>query len=293
MRVVTEDNVDQLLSLTQGDDIIKLTGLEDFVQITDTIKSRKKGLHKKSSFVSSMKEKSSYEEKSVIKFAPASAIDETYNPFVPPSAIGESVGVNPYAPPGVYPPDIDPNRFKVGDKVKIIKGDDTESVFIIEAFDPDTREYIVVKEGTQNFKEEDAEVEMEVEYGTNLKYATESSSSKPLSISIPTSSPTSPPPSPEYIPSSPIYDDGEPGYPASPIQLSKKTFTKGGGREGEEGGGGREGEEGEEGKEKIKTSIKILNEPATIGLDKLSKIEDDDEDKKEKGVGNVGIKKIT
>ena len=54
---------------------------------------------------------------------------------------------------------------KVGDKVKIIKGDDTESVFIIEAFDPDTREYIVVKEGTQNFKEEDAEVEMEVESG--------------------------------------------------------------------------------------------------------------------------------
>ena len=273
MRVVTEDNVDQLLSLTQGDDVIKLTGLDDLDQITGTIKSKKKDFDKKPSFVSSMKENISYEEKSVIKFAPPSAIDEP-------------VGVNPYAPPGVYPPDIDPNRFKVGDKVKIIKGDDTESVFIIEAFDPDTREYIVVKEGTQNFKEEDAEVEMEVEYGTNLKYATESSSSKPLSISIPTSSPTSPPPSPEYIPSSPIYDDGEPGYPASPIQLSKKTFTKGRGGEGE-------GEEGKEGKEKIKTSIKILNEPATIGLDKLSKIEDDDEDKKEKGVGNVGIKKIT
>ena len=44
MRVVTEDNVDQLLSLTQGDDVIKLTGLDDLDQITGTIKSKKKGL---------------------------------------------------------------------------------------------------------------------------------------------------------------------------------------------------------------------------------------------------------
>ena len=34
MRIITEDNVDQLLSLTRGEDIKKLTGLENLEQIT-------------------------------------------------------------------------------------------------------------------------------------------------------------------------------------------------------------------------------------------------------------------
>ena len=37
MRIVTEANVDQLMSLTKGDDLVKLTGLDSFKQVGDLL----------------------------------------------------------------------------------------------------------------------------------------------------------------------------------------------------------------------------------------------------------------
>ena len=37
MRIVTEANVDQLMSLTKGDDLVKLTGLDTFKQVGELL----------------------------------------------------------------------------------------------------------------------------------------------------------------------------------------------------------------------------------------------------------------
>ena len=65
MRIITEANVDQLLSLTEGDDIKHLTGLDNLEQVNEVInKTEQKG-------IPSIKEKTPVEEvKDVKPFLP-------------------------------------------------------------------------------------------------------------------------------------------------------------------------------------------------------------------------------
>ena len=285
MRIVTEDNVDQLLSLTEGDDILKLTGHANIEELQKTINY--KDLEKQGSII---------EEKDAIVnpffIPPKSDIFETItspNPFWKPKPFifGESEpppSANPWAPPGTQQVGKDLHRFRSnlpGREVMMIGGPYENQKAEVIDFEEGTQEYLL-HVGTED------EGEFFYDKGDNMQTppstpTSESSSPGPSpgsplpeispdgsQSSGPSYNPPSPSPSPEAVDHPPSEKESEPE-----INLPEVPEDEG---------------------EDIMKKITTINKQDTKGLEKLSAIEDKEEGEKEEGkeeAESTDIKKIT
>ena len=301
MRIVTEDNVDQLLSLTEGKDIVKLTGLPNIESVEKVIGAKQLSSKK----VPEIKEKEPVEIQEdfswqnqwtgdipLIQGTDDSdwGLPQSYNPYgVTPAPWGQKVEpwgqkVEPWGQPTI--------SYKIGDIVRVIDRDQTENWgidWIITRIEDG--DFLLKNEGTGEiiFIDDPKDI---------IKYGTERSPSPefvmPQSpVHRPTSppyNPTSPPyvpTSPNYGPNSPTYDPNSPQYePVSPDYDPEHPPSY-----FEEQEGKKDKDEMPEltlpetqkdhEEERIVERISSINKRDTKGLEKLSTIEDEGKDDEE------------
>ena len=284
MRIVTEDNVDQLLSLTEGDDVFKLTGYTNIKELTDAIKYE--DFDKE---VPSIKEKSSVEEEVGLD-------NKTFNPFWVPSKapFAEAAPTNlQFAPPGVgqlesFAPDVgdkDLHRFRSnipGGQVMMIAGPYEDQIAEVIDFDEETSEYLL-HVGTED------EGEFFYDKGSGMKTPPPGQERHPhvapQGVPSPMWTPDSPAISPansqssgpSYMPPSPMWEETA---AAEPQQSEEERGSEVNLPEVPD----------EEGKDIIK-KITSINKQDTTGLDKLSAVEEEEEITEEGK--STDIKKIT
>ena len=285
MRIVTEDNVDQLLSLTEGDDILKLTGHANIEELQKTINY--KDLEKQGSII---------EEKDAIVnpffIPPKSDIFETItspNPFWKPKPFifGESEpppSANPWAPPGTQQVGKDLHRFRSnlpGREVMMIGGPYENQKAEVIDFEEGTQEYLLhvgTEEEGEFFYDKGDNMQTPPSTPTSESSSPGPSPGSPLpeispdgsQSSGPSYNPPSPSPSPEAVDHPPSEKESEPE-----INLPEVPEDEG---------------------EDIMKKITTINKQDTKGLEKLSAIEDKEEGEKEEGkeeAESTDIKKIT
>jgi hypothetical protein len=279
MRIITEDNVDQLLSLTKGKDIIKLTA--DKFQNLEQIQNEIKSIQFKDKSPPVIKEKTPEQE--VI------TIPETWrHDYLDPFATGEmhldtqnfgyevigtqlDQSINLGDPKSQY-------RFNDGDVV-VFKDDKIKNKYKILEFDGEEMKYI-----TEGIDGPDKGV-IRNSWSDDLMTPESSPDYVPTSPDYAPESPDYVPTSPDYAPESPTWgpDENQPGTtPPSEEDDSPKVVYE------RELGSADEGKEKEA--ETILKTVSSLNEQKTEGLDKL--LPSKEEDKEDKKDDDTKTKKI-
>ena len=269
MRIITEDNIDQLLTLTEGTDITKLTNgtFLNLEQVQNEILKRQNEKNIDNQVI---------KEKKVEELA-----------AMPQSILFDDIdGVDTFTPQqndvdeeddGI---DLDTNaldgfNFRNGDLVKVKEGHyDNQyrsSVFKVIDYDKEDMQYSLIGESGERAGELISVWEDEIE---NFKL-----NSDKLELNEEEYRPVSPtwgPDSPTYGPDSPTYGPDSPTYgPESDNQELNNFVLDDDNEEDNEDKEDKEEEEEKE-KEKILESKSSLDTIPTEGLDKLSTIEEDE-----------------
>ena len=310
MRIVTEANVDQLMSLTKGDDLVKLTGLDSFKQVGDLLQQY--------SLTDDAKKKKTPE-----------------SPDSPENANFRNTTINPFTVDANWQSGTTnegdwqqmPNEMQQAEpSTKWSKFEKGDMVVLNNPEDPTMKSVIWTVENVE-IDGEDMTVEYVIKSTDGeLRYAEEYELSKyefdsPVAAYAPTSpqanyGPTTPSPeynpnsdgyvheSSEYDPNSPIEAPKSPDYPFNPVSPdypaytppeSQETITKQGVEspkiaDGEGDDLGLPETEKNQENEKILESVSSINKKDTEGLDKLSAVEEDNNDNNSED-GDSGDKK--
>ena len=280
MRIITEDNVDQLLSLTEGDDIRRLTGLANFEQITNEIDQI---LHKE-------KDPLLIKEKTPEEISFNDEVTFMEKQPTPQNEFKQTEEDGTMLDDGFYKPS-EFNFFKDGSYVKV-KNEPTSAIYKVIDYDDEYMEYILeAQTGPFKGKYRDVVDNDLVEY-------------KLQDGDLDTPTPDKAPPSPSYYPESPVaaYDPGvspraeyspvsptyDPNTPSPEITIETEKANK----LQEEKAAivddildelGSAENDGDDKANEIMTTVKSINKTSTSGLDKLSTIDENKEEEKEDG----------
>ena len=312
MRIITEKNIDQLMSLQTGDDIIKLTG-KDFKELNSDMKSLKRKIENNVRAKESEQRLFNLEPEPEMIIPPANMISGWSNEGEWDVQVPGSM-MNPFGTMGSMMSNMTPvtgsashvglhknyvfsKLFPTGANVKLKQSAHSSYPFIMPAtkeliwnvdsaytyaLDDEPRDiWITViyddpfSRLEETFREGELEEVKQESPGLTIKAPV--TTSPEYSPTSPTYDPNNPPTSPDYSPTSPTYDPNKP--PTSPpSQTGMPNFQLGGDFSDDEED------------DKPKVSLKILDDDVDLKLDTplLSKIEgkknDDDED-------DTGVKK--
>lgn len=304
MRLVTEDNVDQLMSLTKGDDLVKLTGLDSFKEVGELLQQ-----YNIQDNAKKIKTPDSPDSPDDVNYGRSSM-----DPFTVDAnwQIGTSNEGEWQQMPNQMQqasPSTKWSKFEKGDMVVLSNPEDPTMksiIWSVEKVEIDGEDMIV----EYLLRSGDGEIRYAEEYELS-KYDIDS----PQAAYAPTSpqanyEPTTPSPefhpnSDGYVPVSPDYGPEDspteapksPDYPAYTPPETQETITK----QGVESPKVNDGEdldlpetEKNQENEKILKSVSSINKKNTEGLDKLSTIEENDgEDDNEDGESGDKKKIIT
>ncbi len=312
MRIITEKNIDQLMSLQTGDDIIKLTG-KDFKELNSDMKSLKRKIENNVRAKESEQRLFNLEPEPEMIIPPANMISGWSNEGEWDVQVPGSM-MNPFGTMGSMMSNMTPvtgsashvglhknyvfsKLFPTGANVKLKQSAHSSYPFIMPAtkeliwnvdsaytyaLDDEPRDIwitVIYDDPFSRLEETFREGELEEvkQESTGLTIKAPVTTSPEYSPTSPTYDPNNPPTSPDYSPTSPTYDPNKP--PTSPpSQTGMPNFQLGGDFSDDEED------------DKPKVSLKILDDDVDLKLDTplLSKIEgkknDDDED-------DTGVKK--